>query len=137
MEVTYEVIQSMFPPSDLKAPGLNSALAAGVKLVPKIVAFANDFFVKCRIEDELTRNAPELKKARGASEGVLVVAQIKEWSVPDTTATRIKHLHEILIGPAGNDFRDAFRNFMMSPRMHSGPGVGWRLSSKYLWVTAP
>ncbi len=119
----------------MKAAGWNSALQA-VKLVPKFIALANDFIVRSKIDKELARMAPEIRKVRGSTRGVLVIAQIREWDMPDTAGTRAKQFYEILIGPAGNDFREVYRSFMMNPCMHSGPGMGWRFSPKYLWVTA-
>jgi hypothetical protein len=137
MEVTYELIQPILPPPDMKAAGWNSALPAGVKLGKWIAVSANEQSLKWRIDRELAHMVPELKKARGSKQGVLVVAQTKEWEREDPTGTRSKTLHEILIGPAGNDSGEAYRIYVMSPRMHGGAGKGWRLAPKYMWVTAP
>jgi hypothetical protein len=137
MEVTYEVIQSTLPAPDMKAPGRKSVLPAAAKLAHWLPVLANDRLLKWQMDKELVHMAPELKKARGSKQGVLVVVQIKEWNIPDTAGTRAKNLHEILIGPAGNDAIEVYRNFMMGSHMHSGPGKGWRLSPKHLWVTAP
>ncbi len=139
MEVTYEVIQTTLPASGMKAPGWNSALGAGIQLAPMAFAFFRDQALNWKVNRALGRMAAELKKARGSKQGVLVLVQIREWEQPDTNGSFAKDLHEILIGPAGNDFRAVYRVFMMSPRMHSGPGAGWRLSSSStcLWVTAP
>jgi hypothetical protein len=102
-----------------------------------IVAPALNRLLKWRIDTKLARMAPDLKKARGSKKGLLVVVEVKESERHDENGMRVKDVHEILIGPAGNDEGEAYRSFMMHGYMHSGPPKGWRLSPLYIWVTAP
>lgn len=107
-----------------------------VKLAQKLVIGLNDYSVGYRIKRELKRMNEKIKKTLGTKSGVLVVAQIKEWELPDPTGNRAKAFLSMHIGGAGENFRIVLKRYLNGKRIVQGTGKGWRPSGNhYIWVT--
>jgi hypothetical protein len=138
MGVTYEVIWSGYQPPNLADPAKSArgaAMKGGAKVTSWFALGAQYISLGWKVDTTVARMAPEIKKAQGNKKGVLLVALVKEWPSRNEV-DKAKLLHEILIGPAGNDFDEAMRWWSTHDHVHSGPPPGWRLTSIYLWAHA-
>jgi hypothetical protein len=133
MNLKYQTIQ----PSKGYAPNTQGEIGGGiVKLAQKLVVGLNDFSVGFRIKRELKWMDEKIKKAFGNHYGVLVVAQTKEWAIPDPTGNRAKQFLSMHIGGAGDNFRIVLKRYLLKKRFVQGTGEGWRPSENhYIWVT--
>lgn len=137
-EFAYQTIQvQLRAPMQAGPTTRGQAVGAGVKLLHKSMVALNRMSVSWRVNRELEKLAPQIRRAMPpiCPSGVLVVVGIQEWAAPDATGTRAQTFLSIHIGGAGADPNVVLRLYLAQSRMVQGAARGWRRRDEYLWVT--
>jgi hypothetical protein len=93
-----------------------------------------DVGIRWRVEKELqTTHAAAIERILGRGDGVLIIIRMQEWRIPDWNGQRARSLIGVSV-EGGPTQAEALKNWRGTPRMMTGPALGWRSYEQYAWI---
>jgi hypothetical protein len=111
------------------------AVGASVELLHKAVVGLGSLGLGWRINQEIEKLEPEIRKAMPRNGGVLICVGVKEWEHADPVGAKARMFLNMHVAGAGSRPDQVVKQYLARPRMVQAAPKGWVRVDEFIWVT--